>query len=253
MARVIYFPVGQRGNLTPAMMMNLSSDTTTVQVLLNQAPASEGGAAPALAVDGKCGPLTIAAIRKFQLKRFGWGGADGRVDPDGPTLVALNTFDKVPVEPPAPPAPPPALPKSNDFFLIHMSPRRVSTGDSKDMFFLISDMSNNLLAVYWMDRINAGAPDVETPAGNNWSGAGGRFHTKLPRAIDGFKVPVVWFSRQDESGVVTSNLVLDLGGDGVAIPFGHHLIGVGGQVGPGTGGGGVGTSASGNFRLVELR
>jgi hypothetical protein len=41
-------------------------------------------------VDGICGKLTITAIHQFQLISFGRG--DGRVDPGGPTLAALNAY-----------------------------------------------------------------------------------------------------------------------------------------------------------------
>lgn len=46
-----------------------------------------------LMVDGRCGPKTLDAIRKFQSRQFGVGGADGRADPNGRTLARLNQFD----------------------------------------------------------------------------------------------------------------------------------------------------------------
>jgi hypothetical protein len=69
-------------------------DAETVQCLLNQVPASQGGPQPLLDADGICGPLTIAAIRKFQKFQFGW--QDGRVDPNNKTIGRLNAFDKDP-------------------------------------------------------------------------------------------------------------------------------------------------------------
>jgi putative peptidoglycan binding protein len=87
MARFISFSVGRMGG------KNEPHDVVTVQHLLNQAPAGKGGAQPLLDVDGLCGPKTINAIQKFQLHHFGWPGADGRVDPAGPTIVKLNEFD----------------------------------------------------------------------------------------------------------------------------------------------------------------
>jgi Putative peptidoglycan binding domain len=68
---------------------NLAQDTRTVQELLNQAGTRSG--LPLIAVDGIVGPKTIGAIRTFQQSRFGW--ADGRVDPGGPTLEALNASE----------------------------------------------------------------------------------------------------------------------------------------------------------------
>src|SRR5262245_32788287 len=71
---------------------NSHQDVTTVQTLLNRVPERAGGPVPGLAVDGICGPKTIAAIRKFQVRQFGVSGADGRVDPRGRTLARLNGF-----------------------------------------------------------------------------------------------------------------------------------------------------------------
>jgi hypothetical protein len=87
MARMIGSSVGRMGG------KNLPMDVITVQQLLDQVPAHQGGPVPLLDVDGLCGPKTIAAIQKFQLHHFGWSIADGRVDPGGPTLAKLNEFD----------------------------------------------------------------------------------------------------------------------------------------------------------------
>jgi peptidoglycan hydrolase-like protein with peptidoglycan-binding domain len=62
---------------------NQSTDVKLVQQMLNAVPSARGGAFPALAPDGVCGPLTNGAIRKFQ-------GAnqcptDGRMDVGGTT------------------------------------------------------------------------------------------------------------------------------------------------------------------------
>ncbi|HKC50593.1 MAG TPA: hypothetical protein VKF60_07350 [Myxococcota bacterium] len=68
--------------------------------MLNEVPVAQGGPLPKLEVDGLCGPQTIDKIQKFQLAHFGWSGADGRVDPGGPTHAKLNEFDdKGPREP----------------------------------------------------------------------------------------------------------------------------------------------------------
>ena len=67
--------------------VNSRSDTKIVQQLLNDALKSTPGFRP-LAVDGIAGPKTNAAIEMFQRKNLGW--ADGRVDPGGKTLAALN-------------------------------------------------------------------------------------------------------------------------------------------------------------------
>lgn len=71
---------------------NRSADVATVQFLLNCVPSTRGGPVQELKIDGKIGGLTIEAIRSFQRKRFN-GFADGRVDPNGQTLMHLWSFD----------------------------------------------------------------------------------------------------------------------------------------------------------------
>lgn len=70
---------------------NRSADVKRVQELLNRFSPADGGPHPKLEVDGWIGPKTIAAIRKFQMTRFGWH--DDRVDPGGPTIVELTIDD----------------------------------------------------------------------------------------------------------------------------------------------------------------
>lgn len=74
--------------------VNRAPDVETIQVLLNQVPALNGGPQPLLDVDGLIGPKTIGAIRKFQQTNLGF--QDGRVDPNQKTLAKLNEFDKDP-------------------------------------------------------------------------------------------------------------------------------------------------------------
>jgi hypothetical protein len=69
---------------------NRPGDVKTVQELLNRVPSAAGGPYPLLAVDAVCGPRTVDAIQKFQVRQLGRGKADGRVDPIGPTLQKLN-------------------------------------------------------------------------------------------------------------------------------------------------------------------
>jgi hypothetical protein len=69
---------------------NAANDVRTVQALLNDVPPEAGGPVPKLAVDGLSGPLTRAAIAKFQKAQLGF--SDSRVDPGGPTLKRLNEF-----------------------------------------------------------------------------------------------------------------------------------------------------------------
>jgi len=69
---------------------NRAADVRAVQSLLNDVRPDRGGPVPPLDVDGLAGPLTNGAIGKFQRKQS-LPAADSRVDPDGPTLQALNS------------------------------------------------------------------------------------------------------------------------------------------------------------------
>lgn len=74
-------PVGQG-----AMARNDPQDVKNVQQLINDRMSM--GAK--LVVDGKCGPKTIGAIVAFQKNPMRLGNPDGRVDPRGKTIAALN-------------------------------------------------------------------------------------------------------------------------------------------------------------------
>ena len=67
---------------------NLPDDVKAIQSALNEEDEVDGGPSVPLDVDGLVGPFTIAAIEKYQRRQLGW--ADGRVDPDGPTIHALE-------------------------------------------------------------------------------------------------------------------------------------------------------------------
>lgn len=70
--------------------VNRADDVKKIQTLLNGVRPDRGGPVPKLVVDGLCGPLTRNAIRKFQAF-LQLPVQDSRVDPDGPTLMALNS------------------------------------------------------------------------------------------------------------------------------------------------------------------
>lgn len=65
---------------------NVKKDVRHVQSLLNFS-REQKGLSP-IAADGLVGPETITAIEDFQKSRNGL--ADGRVDPHGPTMKALD-------------------------------------------------------------------------------------------------------------------------------------------------------------------
>ena len=67
---------------------NAQADGVIIQVLLN---LNRPAALPPIAVDGAVGaPGTAAAIKEFQARVMGQAAPDGRVDPGGGTLKALQ-------------------------------------------------------------------------------------------------------------------------------------------------------------------
>lgn len=72
--------VGQGG-------VNIPKDVAAVQTQLNPFASKMG--LDALKPDGRCGPKTIDAIRKFQALFLKMAMPDGHVDPNGKTWVAL--------------------------------------------------------------------------------------------------------------------------------------------------------------------
>lgn len=85
-------PTGNAGRTISASVgrngVNRYEDVLTIQQMLNMILAYQGGPVEQLDEDGKSGRNTIAAIEKFQ--RFIGIQPDGRVDPNGGTLAALN-------------------------------------------------------------------------------------------------------------------------------------------------------------------
>ena len=69
---------------------NIPADVVAIQRALNQVAAARGGPPQVLAEDGKCGPLTMAAIGRFQRVQFNGAILDSRIDPDKKTLARLN-------------------------------------------------------------------------------------------------------------------------------------------------------------------
>ena len=67
---------------------NTDTDVEIVQRMLNAVPMLIGPPSPLLKEDGDCGPLTIAAIQRFQ-KRAELPVQDGRIDPGKTTHKRL--------------------------------------------------------------------------------------------------------------------------------------------------------------------
>lgn len=70
--------------------VNRRADVKIVQKLLNQYIATIG--IKRLVEDGLIGPKTIKAIRRFQTVIFGIDSPNGRADPGGRTITALNNL-----------------------------------------------------------------------------------------------------------------------------------------------------------------
>lgn len=69
---------------------NVFDDVFKIQHELDRIAPIDGGPSPPLAAAGKCGPKTNKAIRDFQMKHFGFQGADGRIDPGKKTIQKIN-------------------------------------------------------------------------------------------------------------------------------------------------------------------
>jgi hypothetical protein len=83
--------VGRKGT-------NQLADVLAVQILLNKFVVPGRLKVPILVQDGQCGPKSIKAIEAFQRQVMGMSKTDGKVDPHGATLKALNG----PLDPPSP-------------------------------------------------------------------------------------------------------------------------------------------------------
>lgn len=69
---------------------NVYAEVADFQRAFNALLPGDRGSIPNLDVDGACGPLTKNAIQQFQLKYFGWKGADRLIEPSKQTLAKLN-------------------------------------------------------------------------------------------------------------------------------------------------------------------
>jgi hypothetical protein len=87
---------------------NRAADVSAIQTLLNNVIGPLG--LPALTVNGQANAATITAITEYQRRVLKHAKPDGRVDPDGGTLKALNAAAPAPKEPPAPSPAPVATP-----------------------------------------------------------------------------------------------------------------------------------------------
>ncbi len=244
MPKAILASVGLHGK-------NLDPDVRTIQDLLNKVPVDQGGPKVPLEVDGICGPLTRGAIQNFQLRQFGWSGADGRVDPGHQTLARLNEFDPDPLPPP-PPLPPNPEPLSSSFVIIPAHNEEVFPDNfsSSDFTYLIIDLTNNRERVYQL-QFGAGGP----PKAGPFQGFFSRFAPRKPTTVSGF-VGIGGYMTAEHpnpglhSGTnIHSSLLLfpPEGGSGISIPMKTHLF----RKSTNPDSGGMTMTVTGNFVLVR--
>lgn len=161
---------------------NIPADVEKVQNALNKVPVGEGRPNPLLVPDSICGPKTIDAIQRFQLKHFGWGGADGRVDVMGPTHQKLNGYDVATAPPPAAPGPTePAEPTSESFSIrINSLSGMKSTADLWRV--LITDEANQRSRAFHVRKHEF---DMYPTFDNAWSAAY-YFKRRAPTTLGAF-------------------------------------------------------------------
>jgi hypothetical protein len=156
MAFTLTGSVGRMGGL------NRTEDVRKVQNALNKVPQTQGGPAKRLEPDGTCGNKTIEAIQIFQIKHFGWSGADGRVDVDGVTHRKLNEFDG-PIYVPGGGTETGTL--TTDEFKMRLD---TGPGDVKfsleEWRFLVTDEANGISAVYRLHKL----PDIKGTTTRPW-------------------------------------------------------------------------------------
>jgi len=184
MATQISASVGLKG-------INRLDDVEKIQKLLNKVPKKDGGPDPKLKVDGKAGTKTNGAVQAFQLKHFGWSGADGRVDPGKQTLAKLNEFDK----------PTPAV--TNTRFRIRRSwdmPIIPNRTEIWIWFFEVQDQNHGDSAVYFFGKHK---PAIK-PLGFN--GAWHPFTTSKPFSVNGLECNAS-YTTFTHPGVPATNLM----------------------------------------------
>lgn len=176
--------------------INRHDDVVEIQKLLNKIQKSDGGPDPKLKVDGKAGPKTNGAIQSFQLKHFGWSGADGRVDPGKQTLAKLNEFDKTT----------PAV--TSQRFRIRRSwdmPIIANRTETWFWYFEVQDQNTGDSAVYFFGNRNS--PTFK-PMG--FSGAWHMFMTPKPYSVDGLECIASYTTFTHPGIQATNHMTLNL-------------------------------------------
>jgi hypothetical protein len=200
---------------------NYPSDVKTVQELLNKVPQHQGGLPPdkKLATDGACGSKTRDAISKFQLKHFGWSGADCKVEPNKQTLAKLNSFDTGPGGGAAPPPPPPKpQPKSKQFLLQFVNKGNVIGVLMKDRYLLVTLVPTQEQAIYWL-----GTGNPPSPIPSKFEGVGSLMQLTQARKVDELQGIGMYTSKADGK-FAKSEMVLTIGSEVVRTQMNAHFV-----------------------------
>ena len=203
---------------------NFAPDVKTVQELINKVPPNQGGLTPdkKLVVDGACGPKTRDAISKFQLKHFGWSGADCKVEPNKQTLAKLNSFETGPgggsVAPPPPPPPPKPQPKSKQFLLQFVNKGNFIGVMMKDRYLLVTLVPTQEQAIYWL---GTGTPPPPVPV--KFEGVGSLMTTGQPHTVDDLTGVGMYTSKADGK-TAKSEMVLTIGTEVVRTQMNAHFV-----------------------------
>jgi hypothetical protein len=140
---------------------NNRDDVRTVQELLNMVPHADGGPLKKLDADGICGRLTNGAIEKLQAHEWGWTRVDTRVDPNGPTLKLLQSYDKPQTAVVAPPKPVPPKIVSTRFIVMMAAKAREAINPNGENFYfqVIDERNQSQQAVYHFGNVNTPPPN----------------------------------------------------------------------------------------------
>jgi hypothetical protein len=139
--------------------VNFPEDVLKVKNSLNQISAVNGGlleALPNLKLDETSGIFDqklFEAIQRFQIRHFGWAGADGKIYPNGTTIGKINELlpdqeKPVETEPEA---------KTNIFFLMISPALHIIFGDM--IYLKFDDILNRQSAKYIVESDAYIAPD----------------------------------------------------------------------------------------------
>lgn len=129
--------------------VNLPEDVLKIKKSLNQISIANGGlleALPNLKLDETNGIFDqklLEAIQRFQIRHFGWNGADGKIFPNSITIGKINELSPQEEKPAETEA------KTNIFFLMISPATFLTSGDQ--IYLKFDDIQNRQSAKYKVD------------------------------------------------------------------------------------------------------